>query len=49
MTENGTRRYMDCFSYRRFCELPRSVVAKRKLSNTGKLSMCKFTLGMSIN
>jgi len=31
MTENGTRRYTDCLSYRRFCDLPGSVVAKRKL------------------
>jgi len=25
------RRYKDCLSYRRFCDLPGSVVAKRKL------------------
>ena len=46
MTENGTRRYRDCLSYRRFCDLPGSVVAKLKLR---KLSMCKFALGMAIN
>jgi len=49
MTENGTRRYRDCLSYRRFCDLPGSVVAKFKLWNTRKLSMCKFALEMAIN